>query len=76
MHNVVDWDKQACNLLKSELARRGLSYEDLRLALERIGIQKTKNNITKTISLGKFPFSFFLQCAQAIGLTKLHISDE
>ena len=76
MHDVTDWDKQACNLLKSELARRGLSYEDLRLALERIGIQKTKNNITKTISLGKFSFSFFLQCAQAIGLTKLHISDE
>ena len=58
MHDVADWDKQACNLLKSELARRGLSYEDLRLALERIGVHKTKNNITKTISLGKFSFSF------------------
>ena len=76
MNDVADWDKQACNLLKSELARRGLSYEDLRLALERIGVHKTKNNITKTISLGKFSFSFFLQCSQAIGLTKLHITDE
>ena len=48
MSNTIDWDKQACNLLKSELARRGLSYEDLRLALEQIGVHKTKNNITKT----------------------------
>lgn len=63
-----DWEKEASNILKAELARRGMSYDDLRIALSELGIEKSTHNLTKTINLGKFPFAFFLQCAKAIGL--------
>lgn len=69
----TEWEKEASNLLKAELARRGLSYEDLRIALAGLGIEKTKANLTKTINQGKFSFSFFLQCAKAIGLDTLRL---
>lgn len=69
----TNWEKEASNLLKAELTRRGLNYEDLRLALTKLGIEKSTHNLTKTINLGKFSFSFFLQCAKAIGLSKIQL---
>jgi Domain of unknown function (DUF6471) len=68
-----EWEKKATNLLKAELARVGLNYEELSNALAKIGIEKTPQNLNKTINLGKFGFDFFLQCAQAIGLKELRI---
>ncbi len=73
MAEKTDWEKRAYNLLKAELALRGLSYEDLRIALQKIGIKKEYNNLAKSISTGKFSFAFFLQCAEVIGLDKLQI---
>ena len=70
----TDWEKEATNLLKAELARRGLSYDDLRLALAQLGIKKSTQNLNKTINLGKFSFAFFLQCAKAIGLDEVRLN--
>lgn len=50
---MSNWEKEAANILKAELTRRGLNYEDLRLALKEIGVEKTKHNLGKTINLGK-----------------------
>lgn len=69
----TDWEKMASNLLKAEMTRRGVNYDDLRLALAKLGIEKSTHNLTKTINLGKFSFAFFLQCAKAIGLDKLQL---
>lgn len=69
----TDWEKKAANLLKAELARQGLSYDDLRIALQKIGVEKTTHNLTKTINLGKFPFAFLLQCTEAIDIEKLQL---
>lgn len=69
-----NWENKASNLLKAELARRGLGYEELRMALEKIGVTKSASNINKTINLGKFSFPFFLQCAEAIGLDSIQLS--
>jgi hypothetical protein len=68
-----NWESKASNLLKAELARRGLGYEELRVALEKIGVSKSAININKTINLGKFSFTFFLQCAEAIGLNSIQL---
>jgi len=67
------WESKASNLLKAELARRGLSYEELKVALEKIGVIKSVSNINKPINLGKFSFAFFLQCAEAIELETIHL---
>ena len=73
MSQKTDWEKQAANILKAALMRRGISYDDLRRALEKLGVKKTTNNITVTINRGKFSFAFLLQCAQAIGMDKLQL---
>ena len=75
MSEKTIWEEQATNLLKAELARNGLSYDDLRIALAKIGIEKTSSNLNKTINLGKFGFDFFLQCAAAIGIKSLRLDD-
>lgn len=66
-----NWEKAAANILKFELKRRGLTYNDLQVALSKIGVQIPAQNLNKTINLGKFSFAFFLQCAQAIGLSRV-----
>ena len=63
-----EWEKQATNIIKVEMAKQDLSYEDLRQALSTINVEKTTPNLVKTINLGKFSFSFFLQVMTAIHL--------
>jgi len=74
MQNEQHWDERARNLLKAELTRRGISYEDLRVALENIGIHKTVANINTTINRGRFSFIFFLQVAEAIRLEQIRLN--
>ncbi len=68
-----NWRSLATQILKAELARKGFSYQDLVDALKKIGIDKTVNNVTVTINRGSFPFIFFLQCAEALGLEKINL---
>ena len=69
----IEWQKKAANLLKSELARKGMGYDELRQALSNIGIIKTTNNINVTINRGTFSFVFFLQCVEALQLDKIQL---
>lgn len=62
----TEWEKTATNTVKAEMARRGVDYEHLRIALANIGIINTTPNIVKTVNLGKFSFAFFLQIMQAL----------
>lgn len=70
----TEWEKNATNILKAELTRRGIGYEDLHLALKKIGVDKPAVNLNKTINLGKFSFTFFMQCAKAIGLSNVNLT--
>lgn len=71
----IDWQKKAVNLLKAEIIRKGLSYDELSEALLKIGIKKTPNNINVTLNRGTFSFVFFLQCAKAINLDLIRLND-
>jgi hypothetical protein len=66
MDNKADWNEKVGNLLKSELAKKGISYIDLVELLNGIGIKETYNGIASKISRGTFSFAFFLQCMEAI----------
>ena len=68
-----DWAFRARNLLKGELARRGLSYEDLAVRLRKIGVKENANNIRSKINRGTFSASFLLQALEAIGCKSLNI---
>jgi len=73
--NNVDWNKLASGVIKAELKRRSISYEQLVTLLEKIGIKETHASIVNKMSRGAFQFTFFLQCSVAIGLKNLRLDD-
>ena len=62
-----EWEELSRNIIKSELARKGIDYPELSLRFRTIGIHEEASNINSKINRGKFSFAFFLQCMQAIG---------
>lgn len=71
----MNWENAAKNILKSELKKRGMNYEQLRDKLAAIGVHESAYNINRKINRGAFRFIFFLQCASAIGLKILRLEE-
>ena len=69
------YETKAKNLLKGELKRRGITYAQLAVELERIGIAETEKNLNNKISRGGFSAAFMVQCLEAIGCATLRLSD-
>jgi hypothetical protein len=71
----ISWNKLASGILKAELKRRNISYEQLVSLLEGQGIKETRASILNKMSRGTFQFAFFLQCSAVIGIKNLHIDE-
>ena len=69
------WNTLAANILKAELKRRGITYDQLQEKLVALGINDTTNSIKVKVSRGSFQFAFFLQCAAAIGIKNLRLEE-
>lgn len=67
------WVKRARNLLKAEMTRRGLNYDDLAARLNEMGINEKPENLRTKINRGTFSASFLLQALEAIGCKSLDI---
>jgi hypothetical protein len=70
-----EWNKLAANILKAELKRRGITYDQLQEKLAALGLNETTNSIKVKVSRGAFQFAFFLQCAAAIGIKNLRLDE-
>jgi hypothetical protein len=68
-----DWKATAKNILKSELARKGVDYETLATKLQEIGVDENYNSVNTKINRGAFTFQFFLQCMKAIGVNDVRL---
>jgi hypothetical protein len=73
MPDQSKWEKQAANLLKSELKRKGVTYAQLVEKLDSIGINEKEVNVANKLSRGKFSVAFMLQCLKAVGSSQLHL---
>lgn len=71
----ADWNRLAANILKAELKRRGITYDQLQAKLLAHGIKETTNSIKVKVSRGAFQFAFFLQCAAVIGIKNLRLDE-
>lgn len=71
----LDWHKVSSGILKAELKRRNINYEQLVVLLKNIGINETHASVLNKMSRGTFQFSFFLQCASVIGVKNLRFED-
>ncbi|NQY22042.1 MAG: hypothetical protein HRT40_12190 [Campylobacteraceae bacterium] len=61
-----EWKNTSKNILKSELRRKNIDYNQLSEKLTKIGIDEPSQNINSKINRGTFSFIFFLQCMEAI----------
>lgn len=69
------WENKVKGLLKAELKRRNVAYQDLVEKLALLGISETPENIANKISRGKFTAVFLIQCLEAIGCQTIRLSE-
>jgi hypothetical protein len=68
-----EWNERATNLLKSEMARAGVGYEELINRLHALGIDGSYKGIANKINRGAFSFVFFMQCMKALGIAEIRL---
>lgn len=70
-----NWEAEAKRVLKSELARAGVSHKVLVARLEAMGIEDNTAALASRITRGKFSFVFFLQCMRALGVDEVRVGE-
>ena len=70
---VTDSDDKAKQILKVELAKRGISYQKLGELLNERGWNLNKPAIDNRMARGAFSADFFLDCLRVIGCESLPI---
>ena len=73
MPERTDWEVKARGLLRAEMAKQGLTYNQLVERLKAVGITDDERNLRNKVSRGKFTAAFLLQCLAAIGTHTLHL---
>lgn len=76
MRTENEWANWVKGMLKAELKRRNVTYEQLAQKLQEAGINETPAAIANKISRGRFTAVFLLQCLEAIGCKTLHLDLE
>jgi len=66
-----EWTDHTKRIVRTEMVRRGVSYEGLAERLAALGVHDTPVNMRNKIARGKFTAVFFLQCLEAVGCKNL-----
>ena len=64
---------EAKRILRAEMVRRGVSYDDLARMLGEAGVKETNKSLRSKLSRGSFTADFFLQALSAMGVPSLRI---
>lgn len=64
---------EAKRILRAEMVRRGISYEDLAKLMGEAGAKETNKSLRSKLSRGSFTADFFLQALAAMGVATLRI---
>ena len=73
MKTDAEWRAQVKGILKAELKRRNVSYQQLAEQLAEMGVHDTPANIANKISRGGFTAVFMAQCLEAIGCHEIRL---
>jgi Domain of unknown function (DUF6471) len=76
MKTEGEWAEDVKRLLRAEMARRGVSYEELAARLAAIGVQDTAVNLRNKVARGRFSAVFLVQCLRAIGASTLRVTED
>lgn len=70
-----EWAERAKRMIRTEMVRRGVSYEGLSERLQALGSPDTPVNLRNKMSRGKFTAGFMLLCFEALGCKTLALDD-
>ena len=76
MKTEAEWAEDVKRLLRAEMARRGVSYEELAERLAAIGVRDTAVNLRNKVARGRFSAVFLVQCLRAIGARALRLNED
>ena len=62
-----EWARLVKGILRAEMARRGMTYDQLAEKLAEIGVKDSAVNIRNKVARGGFTAVFFVQCLRAMG---------
>jgi hypothetical protein len=71
-----EWQNKVAAMVKAEMARRNITYRELQMRLQSMGIEDNEKNLSTKISRGRFAASFFFQCMAAIGTRTIRLDEE
>jgi 3-mercaptopyruvate sulfurtransferase SseA len=60
-------------ILRAEMARRAITYDQLAVKLAELGVKDTAVNIRNKVARGGFSAAFFVQCLKAIGCEEIRL---
>ncbi|BBK30373.1 hypothetical protein EDC65_2183 [Stella humosa] len=69
------WVNMAKGILRAEMTRRGITYEQLAAKLAEMGVADTAVNIRNKVARGGFSAAFMLQCLVAVGCQTVRLDD-
>ena len=72
----AEWTEDVKRLLRAEMARRSITYEELAGRLASIGVQDTAVNVRNKVARGRFSAVFLVQCLRAVGVRALRLSED
>ena len=69
------WVNLVKGILRAEMTRRAMTYEQLAERLKEIGVEDSAVNIRNKVARGGFSAVFFVKCLRAIGAKQIDISE-
>ncbi len=73
MKSNDEWVGLVKGILRAEMARRSITYEQLAERLAELGVKDTAVNIRNKVARGGFSAVFFVQCLRAIGVREIRL---
>lgn len=69
------WYTVASNILRAEMTKRKISYQDLVNRLRLMDIHVTNGNLRARVSKGAYSAALLFQCLRAMGVKNLSFDD-
>jgi 3-mercaptopyruvate sulfurtransferase SseA len=72
----AEWQAEVKGMLRAEMTRRGITYDQLAAKLAESGVKVDPHVLRNKVARGGFSAVFFVQCLRAIGCQNVRIEPE
>jgi 3-mercaptopyruvate sulfurtransferase SseA len=76
MKTDAEWQAEVKGMLRAEMTRRGITYDQLAAKLAEIGVKVDPHVLRNKVARGGFSAVFFVQCLRAMGCQTVRLVAE